>query len=149
MCTLFFAFIEYIKTNPKDFANICFWIFASILAYKTYVNAKKTLFNPIRSELVKYQMKVITEFIDNHISKGFNLDISIDYSNLIKINYDTDYLLNILLNEHNIVNHEFDEIDNFRLNYCKENLAGLFEIIKKNDSLSFDSRIIGDFDTTK
>ncbi len=145
ICNLF----ECIQDNFKDFVNICFWIFTCTLAYKTYVNAKKTLFNPIRSEMVKYQMKAITEFIDNHTSKGFNLDFSIDYLNLVKINFDTDYLIEILTNEYKSENHYFDDIENARLNYCKENLAGLFEIVKENNKLSFDSIIIGDFDSTK
>ena len=77
--------IDYISANPKDFINICFWIFTATLAYTTYKNAKRTLFNPIRSEMVKYQMKVITEFIDNHTSKGFNFDNAIDYSKPFEI----------------------------------------------------------------
>lgn len=133
----------------KEFVNISFWIFTAILAYKTYKNAKKTLFNPIRSEMVKYQMKVITDFVDNHTSKGLNLDFSIDYFSFIKINLETDYLLDIFTNENTFDNHIFEDIDTVRLNYCKENLGGLFEVVKKNDVHSFDSTIIGDFDITK
>ena len=71
--------IGYLQNNPKDFINILFWIFTACLALVTYKNAKKTLFNPIRSEMVKYQMKIITEFIDGYTSKGFDFESSINY----------------------------------------------------------------------
>jgi hypothetical protein len=141
--------ITYITYNTKDFANICFLVLTSILAVKTYINAKKTLFNPIRSEMVKYQMKVITDFIDNHTSKGLNLDFSIDYFSLIKINLEADYLLNIYTNEYLFENHTFDDVDTNRLIYCTENLAGLFEVIKKEDIHYFETTVIGDFEITK
>jgi len=139
---------EYITANPKDFINICFWVFTGFLAFITYKNAKKTLFNPIRSEMVKYQMKVITEFIDNHTSKGLNFDTAINYSNLLKLNYDTDYLFNILTNKTVSENHQFDEIDSDRLEFCRQNLGGLFEISKKQDKLYLES-VYGGFDITK
>lgn len=139
---------EYITANPKDFINMCFWIFTGLLAFLTYKNAKKTLFNPIRSEMVKYQMKTITEFLDNHTSKGFDFDNSIDYSNLLKLNYEADYLLDILTNEVKFQKHQFDEIDNDRLKFCRQNMGGLFEISKEQDKLHLDI-VYGNFDITK
>lgn len=148
MPDLIYKLGEYITANPRDFINICFWIFTGLLAFVTYKNAKKTLFNPIRSEMVKYQMKVITEFIDNHTSKGFDFDNAIDYSNLFKLNYETDYLLDILANETNLENHQFDELYNKRLEYCQQNLGGLFEIRKKQDKLYLEL-VYGNFDIVK
>jgi hypothetical protein len=140
--------ISYIENNPKDFVNICFLFFTGTLALLTYRNAKKTLFNPIRSEMVKYQMKAITEFVDNHTSKGFTFDNSIDYSNLLKLNYETDYLFDILTNESKFQTHAFDEIDNDRSEYCRRNLGGLFELSVKQNKLYFEM-VYGDFDTAK
>lgn len=140
--------IEYIINNPKDFVNICFWMITAFLAIITYRNAKKTLFNPIRSEMVKYQMKVITEFIDNHTSKGQDFDNSVDYSNLLKITYETDYLFYFLTNELEFGNHQFDPIHNERLNYCRENMGGLFELNTERSHLKF-QLVSGDFDSAK
>ncbi len=126
----------------KTIINIIFWITTVFLAFKTYYNAKKTLFNPIRSEMVKYQMKVITEFIDDYTSKGFNLNSSLDYSNLIKLNFDVDYMLYTIKKGREI---ETDGIE--YLKYCEENLAGHFEIIKNKDFLYLDSLTLGNFDT--
>lgn len=148
MCELFENISTYISINTKDFANICFWLFTAIIAFLTYKNAKKTLFNPIRSEMVKYQMKVITDFVDKHTSKGYDFDTSIDYSSLLKLNFETDYLFDLLTNEHNFENHSFDEIDAHRLSFCKENLGGLFEIRLDNDKLNLEA-VYGDFETTK
>lgn len=140
--------IEYIVNNPKDFVNICFWMITAFLAIITYRNAKKTLFNPIRSEMVKYQMKVITEFIDDHTSKGQDFDYSIDYHNLLKINYETDYLFSFLTDEYEFGNHQFDAFDNDRLNFCKENMGGLFELNAEGSQLKF-QLVSGDFDSAK
>lgn len=140
--------IDYIKNNPKDFVNICFWMLTAFLAIITYLNAKKTLFNPIRSEMVKYQMKVITDFIDNHTSRGQTFDNSIDYSNLLKLNYETDYLYSILTNENEFNNNQFDEDDSEMLKYCSLNLGGLFEVSLSGDKLSLEL-VSGDFDTAK
>lgn len=140
--------IIYISNNTKDFVNICFWIFTTSIAFLTYKNAKKTLFNPIRSEMIKYQMKVITDFIDKHTSKGYDFDTSIDYSNLLKLNYETDYLFDILTDEIKFENHLFDELDNSRLFFCQENLGGMFEIREKEGKIILDS-VYGDFDSAK
>lgn len=139
---------EFVTGNPKDFANICFWIVTLILATVTYRNAKKTLFNPIRSEMVKYQMKVITEFIDNHTSKGQNFDNSIDYSNLLKLNYETDYLFSILTDENEFNSHNFDENENYMSEFCTRNLGGLFEISLSGEKLNLEL-VSGDFNTAK
>lgn len=148
MCEFTDNILTCISTNTRDFINICFWIVTGVIAFLTYKNAKKTLFNPIRGEMVKYQMKVITEFIDKHTSKGYDFDTSIDYSNLLKLNFETDYLFDTLTNEFKFENHSFDETDSDRLRYCQENLGGLFEIRLDNEKLNLEA-VYGDFDTTK
>lgn len=148
MCDFFESISIHLLNNTKDFVNICFWLFMALIAFLTYRNAKKTLFNPIKSEMVKYQMSVITQFIDKYTSKGYSLDTLIDYSNLLKLNYDTDYLFDILTNESNFENYHFDELYKERLKYCEENLGGLFEIRSKGGELILEL-VSGDFDTTK
>jgi hypothetical protein len=148
MYSFFENLLTFISNHTKDFVNICFWVFTGILGFLTYKNAKKTLFNPIRSEMIKYQMKVITDFIDRHTSKGHDFDTSINYSNLLKLNYETDYLFDTLTDERKFDNHIFDELDSNRLNFCKENLGGLFEIRIIDKELSLDT-VYGDFETTK
>jgi len=147
MCEFWRNISTHLSAN-KDLINLCFWSFTGVIAFLTYKNAKKTLFNPIRSEMVKYQMKVITDFIDKHTSKGYDFDTSIDYSNLLKLNYETDYLLDILTNALKFENHSFDEIDDERLSFCKENLGGLFEIRLDHEKLDLEA-IYGDFETTR
>jgi len=139
--------IAYISNHTKDFFNICFWLFTAGITFFTYKNAKKTLFNPIRSEMIKYQMKVITDFIDKHTSKGYDFDSSIDYSYLLKLNYETDYLFDELT-EIKFKNHSFDELDKSMLLFCQENLGGLFEIRENEGKITLDS-VYGDFDTAK
>lgn len=134
--------------NLKDYVNIAFWIVTGILAISTYLNARKTLFNPIRSEMVKYQMKIITDFIDKHTSKNYDFDTTIDYSNVLKLTIDADYLFDIFDNERAFDNHTFDETDENLLKYCKANLAGIFEIQQDGGNLKME-QIYGDFDMTK
>lgn len=142
--------IDYFNNNPKDFINIVFWVFTSFLAYITYCNAKKTLFNPVRSEMVKYQLKVITEFIDKHTSKGLDFESSINYRLLLKLNYDVDYLLYLYSEEHIYENHDFTDDDDAILKFCKENVAGLFEAHQGEDKkIYFDTMTTGDFDVIK
>lgn len=138
--------IEYIQNNPKDFINIAFWFFTACLAYMTYLNAKKTLFNPIRSEMVKYQMRVITEFVDKHTSKGVDFESSINYRILLKLNFDADYLLYLYSTEHIFDNHEFTENDTSKILFCQENLAGLFEArTDESGKIYLDTTLTGDF----
>lgn len=148
MMNLIEKLIEYITTNSKDFANICYWIFTALLALAAYKNAKKTLFNPIRGEMVKYQMKVVTEFIDKHLSKNIHADSVIDYSNILKLTVETDYLFAILNNVVKLENHNFDKPDIDRLAFCQANLGGLFEVIKSLDKQHMEF-FEGNFDITK
>jgi hypothetical protein len=142
------SLINYMTSNPKDFVNICFWIITAFLALGAYYNAKKTLFNPIRSEMVKYQMRIITDFIDNHTSKGKNFENSADYSNLLKLTYDTDYLFYNLTDKEQFNTHLFDENDSQISNFCSSNLAGLFEIHPDGNIVTLEL-VSGNFDIAK
>lgn len=140
---------EFFMENFKDIANVIFWLFTGILAFLTYNNAKKTLFNPIRSETVKYQMKIITEFIDKHAKDINSMDIGIDYSSMIKLNFDTNYILKILNNEIMFNSTSDYEDQEHILNYCKEVLGGAFEIRDDENEKIMIEKTIGDFDHVK
>lgn len=135
--------IVFIKENFKDIFNVLFWLFTGILAFLTYKNAKKTLFNPIRSETVKYQMKIITEFIDKHAKEIYDIDNIIDYPNLIKLNFDTHYILNISKD-----NFEENDYNKSILKFCEDNLGGAFELRNINNEM-FLQKTLGDFDELK
>ncbi|MFV0140614.1 hypothetical protein OBK16_11890 [Empedobacter falsenii] len=142
--------LDYIINNIlliKDLVNILFWIIASItaiitgvIAYKSYTNAKKSLFNPIRTEIVKYQIKNITEFIDKYSSNGQNFYLSADYPMLIKLNIDLNYLISIGLNKEN-----YDEYQKLLFDYCNDNLKNIFEVYEKDTLLNL-KFVEGDLD---
>lgn len=140
-----YNFFDY-TLNIKDTVNVLFWLFTCLIAYLTYRNAKKTLFNPVRSEMVKYQMKIITDFIDNHTGKGMNFEYSLDYLALVKINYDVNYFLSIYKNFGSIENLVLGEKDAAALQYCKDNLAGSFEVLKDDEAYYFGNTIAGEYD---
>lgn len=48
-------------TEVKDIANILFLIIAATVAILTYIQAKRTVFTPIKTETFKMQMKVMEE----------------------------------------------------------------------------------------
>jgi len=132
-------------SNLKDVINIIFWIIASIAAIKSYRIAKKTLFNPVRSETVKLQLKLISDFIDKHTSRGLTIDNAIDYSNILKMHYETDYILHKLEELGN--NLSLNDKDMERLDFCTKNLGGLFEIYLTNGKIIL-QLVSGDFITT-
>lgn len=132
----------------KDFLNVLFWIFTGFIAYYTFKNAKKTLFNPVRSEMVKYQLKNITDFIDKHTAKGYTFDAAIDYYHILKLNIECNYILRIITNEQIYDNHVFSETDENILKFCKENIVAVFYIKMENNTKIFEV-LNANFDTVK
>lgn len=137
--------VSFSISNIKDATNIIFWTIASFAAIKSYRIAKKTLFNPVRSETVKLQLKLISDFIDKHTSRGLTIDNSIDYSNILKMHYETDYILHKLEELGN--DQSLNDEDMERHNFCIENLGGLFEIYRINEKIRL-QLVSGDFITT-
>jgi hypothetical protein len=133
-------------SNLKDTINIIFWIIASIATIMSYFIAKKTLFNPVRSETVKYQFKLISAFFEKHASGSLTIDNAIDYSNILRMHYETDYILSILKDLDNKL--PLDEEDQERQNFCNENLGGLFEIYQIKEKITLEL-VTGDFTTTR
>lgn len=55
---------KYIISASKDITNILFFIFTGLLAFLSYLNARRTLFSPIKTEIFKMQVKEFELIID-------------------------------------------------------------------------------------
>lgn len=68
----------------KDFSTIIFSLVATFIAILTYINARKTLFQPVRSEVIKKQTELLTDMLQ----KLFNerVEHNVDYQGIIGIN---------------------------------------------------------------
>lgn len=138
MC-YFIKLIQSIDSDElKNWINIFFWIFTAIFGWLTYKNAKKSLFNPIRTEMVKDQLKSITDFNKKYYTNGKSIDTIIDYINLLKINIDMDYVLHILNNEDKFNNFNPSGDDEKIIEYCKNKLAATLEINEQNRNLTLE-----------
>lgn len=71
----------------KDVANILFFLVAATIAILSYLQAKKTVFAPIRTETFKVQLKAFEEvlvFFERHPS--MNIDDEFDFFRIVNIN---------------------------------------------------------------
>ncbi|MFQ2043355.1 hypothetical protein [Aeromonas sp. s11] len=50
-------------TIAKDIVNIMFFVAMAFLALLSYLQARKTIFQPIKTEIFKYQLKAFEEVI--------------------------------------------------------------------------------------
>lgn len=125
MCVNFFYFFKNNIEIIKDFVNVLFWIVTMFIAIGSFYNAKKTLFNPIKTEVTKEQMRLFTDFLNKYSSNSYSLDTLLDYSNILKLTIDMYYLNNEEIDESNC-----DLEDKNRIEYCKNNLGGIIEIGK-------------------
>jgi hypothetical protein len=81
--------IEFIKQNItwlKELATIVLAVVATVLAILTYRRAKATLFQPIRSEVIKTQSALLSEILLFINKNQLKYEGNIDYRNLVKIN---------------------------------------------------------------
>jgi len=63
----------------KDFATIAFYAIGAAVAILTYHRAKATVLQPKRTEVIKIQTQILTDFLSSFNSDGHNLDSSLDY----------------------------------------------------------------------
>jgi hypothetical protein len=71
----------------KDIFHIVFFISVAILALLSYLQAKKTIFSPIKTEIFKYQLKAFEEVIGHFQNKGeIELKNDMDIDSIIDIN---------------------------------------------------------------
>ena len=81
--------IDFIKQNIswiKDIFSVIFTGVATILAVLTYIRAKDTILQPIRSEVIKRQSEILSELLELISKKDFSLDLKLDYIKLAQIN---------------------------------------------------------------
>jgi hypothetical protein len=74
-------------TMAKDAANFVFFLVAGTIAILSYLQAKKTLFAPIRTETFKLQLKAFEDvllFFEKHSS--MHIDGEFDFENIVKLN---------------------------------------------------------------
>lgn len=62
----------------KDIANIIFFITMSIIAILSYIQAKRTVFSPIKTETFKYQLQAFEKVIE-HFQDKSEIDLLIRY----------------------------------------------------------------------
>lgn len=71
--------------NIKNFSDIVFSIVGSLVAILTYVAAKETILQPVRTEVIKKQTDLLIEII-SLIDNEIKLSEKIDYQGVIAIN---------------------------------------------------------------
>lgn len=68
----------------KDVSTIIFSLVATLIAIFTYINARKTLFQPVRSEVIKKQTELLTKMLETLFEKP--VEMSADYQRIITLN---------------------------------------------------------------
>lgn len=74
-------------SDVKDIVNIIFFVVVGLLGVLSYLQAKKTIFTPIKTETFKLQLKAfenIFSYFDRHKKQSF-ID-GFDYRKILKIN---------------------------------------------------------------
>ncbi|MBR6624177.1 MAG: hypothetical protein IKK91_09840 [Ruminococcus sp.] len=80
-------FIDYISNNStwiKDISWVIFTFVATVIAILTYANAKKSVFQPLNSEVIKHQTKMFVDLYE--LIKG-NLFEKIDYETIFFVTF--------------------------------------------------------------
>lgn len=83
--------IEFIKSNIswiKDLFTILLTGTATTIAILTYIRAKATILQPMRTEVIKTQVKEITDILDFISRHDFSSKNLFDYYDLLRINLD-------------------------------------------------------------
>lgn len=71
----------------KDITQIAFWILAAAIAILTYKQARRTVLQPIRTEVFKAQLQAITEILGVFLGKTeLQLRSAFDFDNLFHVN---------------------------------------------------------------
>ncbi|ELI7901833.1 hypothetical protein RSE72_002784 [Yersinia enterocolitica] len=71
----------------KDIINIIFFIIAGTVTILSFIQAKKTVFSPIKTEVFKLQLGVFNEIINNFQKKGISeLEDDIDIQKILFVN---------------------------------------------------------------
>ena len=81
--------LEFLKLNiswVKDIATLVFAGTATIIGILTYLRAKKTLLQPIRTETIKKQAELLTNFLKFLKQNDQSFEKGLDYVNLVQVN---------------------------------------------------------------
>ena len=81
--------LEFLKLNIswiKDIATLLFAGTATIIGILTYLKAKKTLLQPIRTETIKKQSELLTSFLKFLKQNDQSFEKGLDYVNLVHVN---------------------------------------------------------------
>ncbi|MBB4034123.1 hypothetical protein GGR21_000008 [Dysgonomonas hofstadii] len=75
-------------TEMKDIVTILFYVIGSTIAILTYMRAKSTILQPKRTELIKKQTEIFSDFLSFINENENSVDNGLDYVNLFSYNVD-------------------------------------------------------------
>nr|WP_294896255.1 hypothetical protein [uncultured Pedobacter sp.] len=81
--------IKYIQENIswlKDISTLVFTATATIVAILTYRRARATVLQPIRSEVIKKQSELLSNFLQLLKEHDHSFDTGLDYTHLVQLN---------------------------------------------------------------
>lgn len=120
-------FIEFIKENIdwlKDLFMLFLAVIASVISILTYLKAKKTILQPLRSEVIKKQIDILSKLL-GAISDLEKLVLSYDYFNIFDLNL-KQYLIEI-----GYENKEQEKVDE----YLKTIKAGSILCVNEDENI--------------
>lgn len=145
--------INIIKSNIvwiKDVFAIIFSGTATVIAILTYLRAKDTLLQPVRTEVIKRQSELLTEILELLSKREFSIDHSLDY---IKIAHMNTFKV---LNDYGYIFKDHDKIldeikkESYGIMFCGENnivedaiVVGMFPEQDHSDQTSEEIRKAG------
>jgi len=130
--------IELIKNNIswiKDIVTLVFAGTATIIGILTYKKAKATLLQPIRTEVIKKQSELLTDFLQFLKDNNQSFEHGIDYINIVQVN------VLYTLKDYGFVFQEQETI----INEISKNTSGWIPCGKSNTL--HDVEIIGTFNS--
>lgn len=81
--------IEFLKENiswVKDVFTLFFVGTGTVVAILTYIRARATILQPIRTEVIKKQSELLSKFLQTLSENNQSFEVGLDYVNLVHIN---------------------------------------------------------------
>ena len=118
--------IDYIKENSiliKDISTTIFTLTGTIVAILTYRRARSTILQPKRTEVIKKQTEIISDFLTQTSENGDSLDMGLDYISLFRYNVD------LILRDYGLI-----EIDKSSKKYkeYEDNISGWIQFLEED-----------------
>ena len=114
-------------TSAKDIATIIFYLITSVIAMLTYRRAKATILQPKRTELIKKQTEIFSNFLSFINQNENSIDNGLDYVNLFGNNVD------LVLRDFGLI--EIDKVSEDYLQF-NSNISGWIQFLE-NDIHNF------------